>query len=110
MVLVAEVQGVAGVQPLHEPGQVRPPRTQQQVVMVRHQHVAKQGHVVGEQIVVQLPQEPAVVGVVEEDGPAGVPPRHHVVDGIGQFQAGRSGHGKIVRQGRRNPQAPKVNF
>ena len=91
---VAEVEGVAAAEPLHEAGQIGAAGLDQEMVMIGHQHVGVKQHVVGGEVVAKLAQEAAAVVVAEEDLRSAVATRHDVVHGAGELEAWRSWHGR----------------
>jgi hypothetical protein len=91
-VFIAEVEGVAAAEPLHEAGQIGAAGLDEEMVMIGHQHVGVKQHVVGGEVVAKLAQEAAAVVVAKEDLRSAVATRHDVVHGAGELEAWRSRH------------------
>jgi len=99
-VLVTGIQGITGIEPLHEPREVRPRRADQQVEVVVHQDEGVEEDRSGGHVVAELVEEPQPVGVGEEDRRPPISAGGDVVEGVGEIDARRPGHGLSIPRDR----------
>jgi len=91
-VLVACIEGIAGVQPLHELREVRPRRADQEVEMVFHQHERVEQDCGRGDVVLELTEKATPVSIGEENPRPPVAASGDMVERVGKVDPWRSCH------------------
>lgn len=88
-----EVPGVTAVQEVHAGGKVGLGRFHEEVFMIRQKGERMESPAAGRDGALEPVETPLSVGIVPDDVPPLIAPRHHMIQPTGQFNAQRSCHG-----------------